>query len=127
VAVTADAIVLEVKCIESLAAKVKAASGSLAAFSGALRSAKRQAFASTVDEKVRTVTDLVSEARALTSGATLLSNARTDDIHRKRTRLEQSLNRVRAVREELEHELASLEANCAVYREKAIKGSPTVT
>jgi hypothetical protein len=75
-----------------------------------------------VDKKLAEVTKLSEFAKRFTSGQEDLLNGPLEEIGSRETRIAQTLTQVRAIREDLEREHASVEGQCATYREMAIRG-----
>jgi hypothetical protein len=74
-----------------------------------------------VDKKLAEVAELSESAKPFASGQDNLLNGPVDEISRRETQIVQRLTQVRAIREDLEREHASVEGQCTTYREKAIQ------
>lgn len=74
-----------------------------------------------VDDKVTSVHALAAIAKPFASDGGDLANATLEEINKAEIKLTQALSQARATREELEREHASVEAQCATYRENAIR------
>ena len=122
--VTASEVLVEGRRAESRCVELKLAYRTLSVFAGAAGgSAERECLAN-VDKKLEEVTKLLEYAKPFASDRDSLMNGPLDEIISRETKMLQVLTQVRAMREDLEREHASVEGQCTTYREKAIQGRP---
>ena len=120
--VTASEVLVEGRRAESRGAELKLAYRTLSIFAGAFGgSAERECLANT-DKKLDEVTRLSEYAKPFTCDQAQLMNGPLDEIISRETKMAQVLAQVRAMREDLEREHASVEGQCTTYREKTIQG-----
>ena len=116
----AQGVISESKRIETLVAKVKGEIQDQFIFAGQSgASSRKDMFLKRADAKIDAVAPYVSEARSLVDNPNL-DNSSDEDLTRALTRFEGLLTESRRVREDLERELISLEADNRLYREKRI-------
>ena len=122
--VTANEILVEGRRAKSRCADLKLAYRALSVFAGASGgSAERQCLAE-VEKRIEEVTKLSEYAKPFASDQDSLMNGSLDEIISRETKMAQVLTQVRSIREDVEREHASVEGQCATYREKAIQGRP---
>jgi hypothetical protein len=121
VAITANDVLVEVERVESRSLVLKQGYRSLFTFGGSSGGSREALYLKAVDEKVASVQALASIAKPFVSGGSDLANATLEEINENEIKLTQALSQVRATREDLEREHASVEGQCATYRENAIR------
>ncbi|MGH7847791.1 MAG: hypothetical protein ACREQW_21825 [Candidatus Binatia bacterium] len=118
--VAAQGVISEYKRIEALVAKVKGEIKDNFIFAGQTgASPRKDMFLKRADERIDEVAPYVSEARSLVDNPNL-QNSSDEDLTRALARFEGFLAESRRVREDLERELSSLEADNRLYRERRI-------
>lgn len=122
--VTANEVLVEARRTESRGAELKLAYRTLAAFSGNSSGSREGLYLVETDKKLAEVTKLSEYAKPFAPGQDGLMNGPVDEIGSRETKMAQVLTQVRAIREDLEREHASVEGQCTTYREKAIQGRP---
>lgn len=121
--VTASEVLVEARRAESRAAELKLAYRTLFIFSGSSGSSRERVYLAEVDKKLAEVTKFSESAKPFASGQDSLMNGPVDEISSRETKVAELLTQVRAIREDLEREHASVEGQCAMYRETAIRGA----
>lgn len=119
--VTANEVLVEARRGQSRGSDLKAAYRTLAVFSGASGGSHETLYVSEVDRKLSDISNLAESASPFSSDQENLINGPVEEINSRETRMAQILTAIRAVREDLEREHASIEAQCATFREKAIQ------
>ena len=122
-AIAANEVLVEARRAEARTAELKLRYGELFAFAGTTGSSSEGLYLSEVDKKLAEVAQLSDYATPFTSDLSQLANGPLDEISNRETILAQTLTRVRAIREDLEREQASIEADFAALRERALRGS----
>ena len=122
--ITSNEVLVEAKRAESRATDLKLAYRTLAVFSGASGGSRENLYVTEIDKRLVNVASLSEAAKPFSSGQDSLMNGPAEEISRRETKMAQLLTNVRAIREDLEREHASVEAQCATFREKAIQGMP---
>jgi len=118
---TASEVLVEARRAESRGAELKLAYRTLFTFGGSSGGSREGLYLADVDKKLLEVAKLTEYAKPFGSGQNGLMNGPLDEINSRETKLAQVLTQVRAIREDLEREHASVEGQCTTYREKAIR------
>lgn len=114
---TAGIVISEVERIQARGPQLQRSYHSLFALSGGLSNSRLPLHLDAVDKKVKKATALAEDARLFTSEAKSLIDASIEDIDRVQIRLSNSVITTRGVREDLEREESSVEAQVAERRE----------
>lgn len=122
--ITAGEVLVEFRRVESRAVDAKQAYTTLFTFSGNSSGSRRNIYISAIEEKSKTATQLQNHAQLFISPPKNLGTAPLDEIDRIQTKLSNSLTEMRALRQDLEREHASVESQNAVYQEKVIHSLP---
>lgn len=122
--VTANEVLVEARRAESRCAELRLAYRTLATFSGNTGGSRESLYLAEVDKKLTEVAKLSEYAKPFAPGQDGLMNGPTDEIGSRETKIAKVLTQVRAIREDLEREHASIEGQCATYRELVIQGRP---
>jgi hypothetical protein len=125
VVLTGGQVLLEVSQVKARAAEASEAYQSLATHTGQFLSSCTAAFQSKVAEKVGKAEEGAAYAKLFLPDARSLDKAPPSEIDRVQVRLTNSLAEVRAIHEDLEREHASVDTECAAYRNAAIPRYPT--
>lgn len=120
--VTANEVLVEARRAESRGAELRLAYRTLFIFGGSSGGSSEALYLAEVDKKLAELGELSENAKPFAFGQDSLMNGPIDEIESRETKLAQVLTRVRAIREDLEREHASVEGQCTIYREKAIQG-----
>lgn len=119
--VTAGEVLVEAKQSESRAAQLKLSYRTLFGFGGSSSSSREQLYLSEIDKKLAELTKLSETATPFVSDQDVLMSGPLDEISKREMKIAQTLVKVRAIREDLEREHASVEAQCMTYRDKVIR------
>lgn len=114
---TAGQVVSEAERIVARGPQVKLSYRSLFTLSGGAGNSRLPLYLDGVDEKVKKAAALAEDAKLFAGEARSLSDATLDDIDRVQVRLSNSVGTARGIREDLEREESSVEAQCAERRE----------
>jgi hypothetical protein len=120
--VTANEVLVEVWRVESRAAELKLSYRTLSTFEGSFGGSRETLYLGEVDRKVATIVNVSEAAKPFASGQDHLMNGPVEEIAAREIKISQLLTEARAIREDLEREHASVQVQCATYREKAIQG-----
>lgn len=121
--VTTNEVLVEARRAESRGAELKLAYRTLFTFGGSSGGSREGLYLAEVDKKLAGVTKLSEHAKPFASDQDGLMNGPVDEISSRETKVAQVLTQVRAIREDLEREHASVEGQCTTYRENAIRGA----
>lgn len=119
---TATEVLIEVERIASRGNDLKIAYQTLFTFAGR-SGGSRKNLDSAVDEKLKHASELGDYAKLFTTAAEKLDGTPPEETDRIQVRLSNTLTEIRALREDLEHELSGVEGQSVTYRDKAIKGA----
>ena len=118
---TAAEVLVELQRIKSLAGQAALAYRTLAVFSGSYQNSGIQEAEAKVSEMVNQAEELGKHARLFEDTANKLAAVPPDEVARVQLRLSSSQAQVVALRIELEQIVASVEAQNAQYRERALR------
>jgi dsDNA-specific endonuclease/ATPase MutS2 len=121
-ALAANEVLVEARRAESRAAELKLAYRTLFTFGGSSGGSREVLYLAEVDKRLAEIAKLSEAAKPFTSGQEGLINGPLEEIGGRETKVTQTLTQVRAIREDLEREHASVEGQCATYRELALRG-----
>lgn len=121
-ALTANEVLVEARRAELRAAELKSAYRTLFTFGGSSGGSREGLYLAKVDKELGEITKFSEIAKPFISGQEGLMNGPLEEISGRETKLAQTLTQVRAIREDLEREHASVEGQCATYREIALRG-----
>lgn len=121
VAATCGEIITEAKCVETRGNRTKLAYNTLAVFSGSIGNSAITIRLNEVDAKVQRSADLAKHAKLFVDGASALVQAPSEELDRVQLRESIALVEVRALREELDLELAELQSQIAQCREDQMR------
>jgi hypothetical protein len=122
--VTGNEVLVECRRVESRCAELKLAYRTLSIFAGVAGGSAEQECLAKVEKNLEKVAKLSECAKPFASDQGSLMNGPLDEIARREAKMAQVLTEVRTLREDLEREHASVEGQCATYRERAIQGRP---
>lgn len=120
--VTASEVLVEARRAESRAAQLKLSYRTLFVFGGSSGGSRENLYISEIDKKLAELTNLSESAKPFVSDQDVLINGPLDEISSREMKIAQTLIQARAIREDLEREQASIEAQCMMYRDKVIRG-----
>lgn len=118
---TAGLVVSEVERIKARGPLLQLNYRSLFALSGSAGGSRSNVYIEAVDEKVKKAITLADDASLFAGEAKSLEDATLEEIDRVQVRLSNSLATVRGVREDLEREESSVEAQSAQLREQRLR------
>jgi replicative DNA helicase len=121
--VTANEVVVEARRADSRGAELKLAYRTLFTFGGSSGGSRETKYLAEVEKKLGEITTLSKIAKPFASDQDDLMNGLVDEISGREASIAQVLTQVRAIREDLEREHASVEGQNTTYREKAIRGT----
>lgn len=121
---TASEVLVETRRVEARGSEAKRTCRSLAIFSGSAGGSREAIYQKAIEEKVEAADAHAEYAKLFASQSQKLSFVPLEEIDRVQTKLSNALTEVRALREDLEREYASVEGQCAAYREQAVHGAP---
>ncbi|MFH7042047.1 hypothetical protein ABT392_06965 [Paucibacter sp. JuS9] len=121
-AATANTVVVEESRIKARAIGLRQEYRSLAILSGGSGGSRQQLFLDAIDEKERQAVERADDARKFIDGARSLRESTAEDIDRVQHRLANSLEVVRAMREDLDREMLAVEGQSA-ERRAAMEGT----
>lgn len=116
---TATEVLIEAKRVASLGNDLKIAYRILFTLAGQFGGSRQNLYDLAVDEKLKSASELGGYAKLFTTAAEKLKGTPPGETDRVQVRLSNSLTEIRALREDLEHELAGVEEQSATYRDKA--------
>lgn len=119
---TATEVVIEGQRVAERANYLKSAYGSLFVFAGQSGGSRQARYDLAVDEKIKRASDLCDYAKVFTSISGKLDDAPPEETDRVQTNLSSALTEIRALREDLERELAGADGQSASYRDRVLKG-----
>lgn len=119
--VSGNELKVELQSVVSRATELKISYRTLFAFSGSSHHSSEALLLSTLDEKVSSAQRAVESVAKISTDITTLYDAALDDINKRYTEVQQALFSTHSLREDIEREHSSIEAQCATYREKAIQ------
>lgn len=119
--VTASEVLVEAGRASSRGAELKSAYQTLSTFANASGGSRLGMRLDEVDKKLIEVENMSQRAKPFASGQDSLMNGPVDEINSREITMSQVLTMVRARREDLEREHASVEAQNKIYREQAIQ------
>jgi hypothetical protein len=120
---TAAEVLVEEQRVDARAADLKSSYRDLFTFAGQSAGGKREGMLlSEIEKKITEVTKLSNYAKPFTSESSALRNGPLEEINIREIKLAQKLTQVRAIREDLEREQASVEGQCTTFRERALRG-----
>lgn len=114
---TAGLVIVEAERIQARGPQLKLSYRSLFTLSGGANNSRLPLYLDAVDEKSKKTAALAADAKLFAGGATSLIDASLEDIDRVHIRLSDSVVTTRGIREDLEREENSVEAQCAERRE----------
>lgn len=123
IGITATEILIEVERFASRGSDLKIAYRTLSTFAGQAGGSRQSIYDKAVDEKLKYVAELSEHAKLFANNAGKLDNAPPKETDRVQVRLSSALTEIRALREDIERELAGVEGQSATYRDKVIKGA----
>lgn len=118
---TAAEVVIEFRRVEARSIETKRAYSDLFTFSGGSGGSRKALYLARVDEMQKIATELRDHAQLFASPTDSTCNAPIDELDRIMAKLASSLAQMRAYREDLEREHASVEAQNAMYRQRVIQ------
>jgi len=119
--VTASEVLVEAGRASSRGAELKSAYQILFTFANRSGGSHLGMYIDEVDKKLIEVENMSQRAKPFASGQDSLMNGPVDEINSREITMSQVLTMVRARREDLEREHASVEAQNKIYREQAIQ------
>lgn len=119
--VSGNELQVELQRVVSRATELRTAYRSLFVFSGSSNHSSEKLLLSALEEKVGSAQKSAESVAQLSTDVTVLYDAALDDINKRHAQVEQSLFLVRSVREDIEREHSSTEAQCAAYRDRALQ------
>jgi hypothetical protein len=117
----ANEVLAELQRVTARAAELHTACVTLDAFSGSYENSGIKQVKAEVAERAKRAAEISEHARLFVNGRSRLQDAPPADIDRVQVRLSSALLEVRAIREELDRKHASIEAQNAQFRERALK------
>jgi hypothetical protein len=117
VAMAAGEVSVEARRAESRAGQLKLSYGTLFTLSGSFGNSRQALYVAEIDKKLDRIAQLVEDASKFDDKASTLRKTTIEDVLRVQTRLTNSVNEVRALREELDREHDQVERQCAERRE----------
>lgn len=120
---TATEVLIEAERVAARGSGLKIAYRTLFTFAGQFGGSRQNLYDSAIDEKLKHASELGDYAKLFTTAAEKLEGTPPEEADRVQARLSSTLTEIRAFREDLERELAGVEAESATYRDKVIKGS----
>lgn len=121
ISATATEVLVEVARTESRGVDLKRAYQTLFSFAGRGGSTSLLQIISEIDDKLKIASESIEQASLFTAPTKSLERAPPEETDRVQMKLSNDLINVRALREDIELKLASVEGQCATYREKAIQ------
>lgn len=112
---TATEILIELKRITTRGNDLKSGYRVLFTTAGQVGSSRKNLYDASVDEKLMLASQLADYAKLFTAANTKLDSTPPEETDRVHVRLSNILTEVRALREDLERELSSVEAQSAVF------------
>lgn len=119
--ITAHQVVVEVERIKWTAQGLKVAYQTLLTFAGQFGSSKQNPYTQEVDTKIQEAESLLEKARPFTTFQETLINGPLEEISSREVTIAQSLARAKAIREKLDEELRSIEAQNQTHRERVLQ------
>jgi hypothetical protein len=123
IGITATEILIEVERFASRGSGLKIAYRTLSTYAGQAGGSRQSLYDKAVDEKLKYVAELSEHAKLFANNAGKLDNSPPEETDRVQVRLSSALTEIRALREDIERELAGVEGQSATYRDKVIKGA----
>lgn len=120
--VTAYEVSVEVDRIKWVAQGLKVAYQTLFTFAGQFNGSRQMLHTKEIDSKLQEADKLLERANPFTTLNESLINGPADEISLREIMLTQALTKAKALREKLEEEHRSIEAQNQVYRERILHG-----
>lgn len=120
--VTASEVLVEAERANTRGVDLKNAYQTLSAFAGQSGGSRLGLYIDKVDKKLKDTEELSQKARPFISGVEDLINGPLLEMNSREIAMTQALTKIRAIREDLEREHASIEAQNKTYRDKVIQG-----
>lgn len=117
IATAAAAVLVEEKRVSVLVDQVKQTHRALSTLSGASRSSRLDLYVDAAEQKRTEAGSLAEDAKLFAEGAKSLEGVPPEEIDRIQLRQTNSLKKVQTLREDLEREHDSVEAQCAQIRD----------
>lgn len=121
--VTANEISVEAERSITRCVELKNSYRTLSTFANASGGSRLGMYLDQVNKKPKEVGELSEKAKPFVSSPESLMNGPTEEINSRDITMAQILTKFRGVREDLERDLTSIEAQNKTYRDKAIQGS----
>jgi hypothetical protein len=118
---TATEVVNEAERFRDRAKSLKIAYSHLAVFAGQSGGSREKVAHATVDEKLTYAATLHENVKSFADGTTALDDEPVVDLHRAQVRVTNARTELRTMREDLERDLSSVEAQIAEYRKQQIQ------
>ena len=119
--VSENELSVELERVLSRAKELKASYRLLFNFSVSSNNSNEKLVVSAIEEKVLSVQKAAEEVAQHSTDLTTLYDASLDDINKRQAQIQQALFSVRSVREDIDREHSSVEAECAAYRERVLQ------
>lgn len=119
--VSSNELEVEIQRAHSRATDLKTSYQTLFIFSGSSQHSNEALLRSALDEKMSSVEKMAGDVKQPSNDVTAFYDAALDDINKRQAQIQQALFSVRAIREDIEREHSSIDAQCAVYRKKVIQ------
>lgn len=114
-------MIIEAERFRDRAKSLKIAYSSLAVVAGQLGGSREGLAHATVDEKLKYAAKLHESVNSFAGGTTALDDLPLVELDRAQLRVTNARTELRAMREDLERDLSSLEAQIAEYRRQQIQ------
>lgn len=121
--VTANEIAVEAQRSNAMGVELKSSYRTLFTFANASGGSRLGMYLDQVDKKLKEVEELSEKAKPFVSSPESLMNGPVEEINTREITMAQTLTKVRGIREDLEREHISIEAQNKTYRDKVIQGS----
>ena len=119
--VTNNELQIELQRVISRATDLRTAYRSLFGFSGSSNHSSEKLLLTALEEKVASAQKSAESTAELSIDVTAIYDATLDDISKRHAKIDQSLFFVRSVREDIEREHSSIEAQCSEHRQRALQ------
>lgn len=121
--ITAGEVLVEAERTNARGVDLKNAYQTLFTFAGQSGGSRLGMYMGEVDKKLKNVEDLSQKAQPFVSDLESLMNEPSQEINSREIVITQTLTKVRGIREDLEREYSSIEAQNKTYHDKVIEGS----
>lgn len=120
IGVTATEVLIEAERISSRGGDLKIAYRSLFVLAGQIGGSREALYDAKVNEKLNRASELSEYAKLFAGNTRKLDNAPPEETDRVHVHLSNAFTEIRALREDIEREIAGIEGQSATYRDKAI-------